>query len=375
MQTITIPQAAIEAAAAAPEPTEAAPVPAQEAAPAAPAADAGLADAIREHAQKIQANVASAKMRRDGEDARQVEPEQAAEQAKPEAEAAPAEQATEAEQAKATTEQDADDRLAEALARYTREARALSQRQKELDRRQREADAAKQAEAADRDAFARFMAAKSKDPLAAIEELLGKDVFGGDFLLKVAQRASAEDPETMTDEQKQAILAARVQAETLKAIEEKQKAEEERRQAEAKRQNDESKERYFTTVQAQFLAAQQEYPFLAADPVPVDEMDATVIAYYNQTRVLPSPEQLLQHFNGLRKQKAERMAKTLGLVAPKTAPAAAPVAAAKPVQASARPSVDTGGRPASPLRTPKDYREHREDIIRRLEAQDRANRG
>lgn len=352
----------------APAPAEA-PAASAPAAQAAPAVDAGLVAAIADHSAKIRGSTVPEPVAKPpempldtlltGNQSEKVEPEAETPPAEAEKEAVPDPVA-----AKEEPQQDA---VAASIARYLRETRLAREERAKLAKERETLKAAPPVDTRAMEALQRFEAAKAKDPVLAVEELLGLETLSkGTFVLDLLDHLKRkEDGEAMTPE-RQADLAAQRAVATIEA---KQAAEKEAaakaqaaREAEQEARN---KETFFTGLKAEFSEKAEKYPYLAAAGAETAEIDAAITAHFEATRKVPSADMIFQHFEQIREKEAQKYLK----VAQKKAGATlAPVATtAKPaVHAPVPATVDSRGKPVSPSRA-ETVREQRDRIASALD--------
>ena len=359
METQPVAPAPVEAPAVAPAP----------AAPVAPAVDAGLAAAIADHSAKIRGSTVPEPVARPPEQPLDTlitgnQPAKAEGEAPP-AEGEAAQKAEPAPEPVAAKEEPQQDAVATSIARYLRETRLAREERARLAKERETLKAAPPVDTRAMEALQRFEAAKAKNPVLAVEELLGDEALKGTFVLDLLDHLKRkEDGEVMTPERQADLAAQRAVA----AIEAKQAAEREAaakaqaaREAEKEAQN---KEAFFTGLKAEFSQKAEKYPYLAAAGVDTSEIDAAVSAHYKATREIPTPDMIFQHFEQIKEKEAQ---KYLRVAQKKAGNVIAPVAQAKPAPSAPVPAtVDSRGKPVTPSR-PETVREQRERIAAALD--------
>lgn len=309
----------------------------------------------------------------------------------PEAEAAPAvEVKTDdkpadkpAEEAKAKTDEPAKveepakpaepvDEVSEGMSRILRQQRAISRQQREIEASKAAIAAEKEANAAAIADARKFEEARKRSPVEAVEQLLGKELEGTfpvDLLTHLAQKQG--DAPLTPEQQEQAVAeraAAIIQAKHAEA-QAAREAEEARIRQEAetarKAQSEANRTAFFEGLAVQLGTDAAKYPYLVADPVGWDEVDAYVQAEFAKTKVPPAPEAILKHFDSRNEEKAKRLADVYNkrLPAPAPKPKESPTAAV-----SKSPASDTRGRIETPPKG-ETHRERLDRVARELDAQ------
>jgi hypothetical protein len=136
------------------------------------------------------------------------------------------------------------------------------------------------------------------------------------------------------------------------------------------------KEAYFTGLQEEYKARAADYPFLTAEAVDRPEIDAWMQQEYNRTLKIPTPQQVLDHFEEVQKARAARLAAPWQRLNGGQNPTPAPTGQ-KPVQgnpsAALRVGVDTQGKAPGPRRDDDEPLDAvRARIMRELDARGRA---
>jgi len=268
----------------------------------------------------------------------------------------PADKPPEVDEAKAADER------AKALAEYVRGKRFVRAETARLKAERAALDAAKAEAAKMREDAAKVLALRekaAKDPVGAVEELLGKDRFGNEFMLAALERVSNGTARELTQEERDAVVAEAAAMKVRSELEAAEKAREEQRKTEAQRTQEEGQARYLDVLGKQLTASADKYPLLASEGWDKpQEIIAAVDAHHKATGGWPTHDQVLQHFESKLKEQTERRYGLLNKskpASPLTSPAAAPVATPQ----------DTRARPATPP-DDTDFEARRDALIARL---------
>jgi hypothetical protein len=205
----------------------------------------------------------------------------------------------------------------------------------------------------------------AKDPVGAVEELLGKDRFGNDFLLAALDRVSKGDAgQPLTEEQRQAVIADAAVAKVKAELKAEREAEEAARKAAREAEDRQGQAAYFNRVGEVLKAKAVDYPMMAAEGWNTTDMVAAVEKHRELTGQWPTSDQVLTHFEGLHVARAERL---LAVRNKGKAPVAPVPLAASPAAAPVRgTAVDSGGRSGKKIEEGS-YEERRKAIMARLD--------
>lgn len=262
------------------------------------------------------------------------------------------------------------------IARYLKQERAARAAKKQAEEaaaaakaEQEAARAARETAEKARQATDELMALAKSNPQAAVRKLLGDATLRDstvlyDLITSLDDKNGTAAP-TQTEEERVAALVAR-EIETRKAAEQRE-AEAARVKAEQQRQaeNKANREIYFSGLAEEFKANAAKYPFLAAEAVSTAEMDTWIGQQFNANHVLPSPDAIFAHFDGVQKKRAERLAAALH----KTGGPTPPVTPQQKPSPNTALKVTVDSRGKAPTRTDerKSFRDEREEIMQRLE--------
>lgn len=260
------------------------------------------------------------------------------------------------------------DEVAASIERYLRETRQARQERAKLAKERAAFQAEQQAKAKEMETLQRFQAAKAKDPVSAVEELLGDETMRGTFVLDLLERMKQREGDAPMTPERQAELAAQKALALVEAKlqEEREKAAQAQSAREAE-QTARNKEAFYQGLKAEFEINSEKYPYLAASGVDIPEIDEAIQAHYRATGRPPTSEMIFRHFDQLREKQAQKL---FGVIRKKNgvAPEPATAPAAKPVARAPVPStVDSRGRPVAPSR-PETVREQRDRIAAMLDS-------
>lgn len=262
------------------------------------------------------------------------------------------------------------------IARYLRQERAARAAKKQAEEaaaaskaEQEAARVAKETAEKARQTTDELMALAKSNPKEAVRKLLGDSTLRDSSVLYDLMTGLDEKGEApkQTEEERVVALVSR-EIEIRKAAE--QKVEEEARvQAEQKRQaeNKQNREIYFTGLAEEFKANSTKYPFLAAGGMKISEIDTWIGEQFAATHVLPTPDAIFTHFDGVQKKVAEKLAAALHKTGGPTPPAT-PQSGQKPSpNAALKVGVDSRGKPPVKTGEHKSFRDEREEIMQRLD--------
>lgn len=357
-------------------PEVAAPPPAPVAAPVSNQ-DLSLADHIADHMKMVQDKVREAASSGKGkapEKAVPVIPDApdapvVAAKAEPEkpAEATPAADATSPaakEDPKPAEDKPAEDERAKLLAEYVRGKRQLKAERAAFEAEKAQAKAEREAIAAEKAKIAAFSEKRTKDPVDAVRELLGDDVFNGGFLLDALERTADVE---LTDEQKAEAIEKSATAKALAALKAEQEEAATKSNAELEQRREHAKATFLGNVNTFLDANADKYPNMAAEGWDRNEVLEAVSEHRKATGVWPTPAQVLTHFENMHVERARAYATRNKLGGNHVATAPAPVAPEKsPAAAPVRAPADTRGAQSKPAKFGT-FEQQRDEIAARLD--------
>jgi len=264
------------------------------------------------------------------------------------------------------------------MQRQTQEQqRAIAAERVQLKQQQEAATKALQEAEAGRTTLSQLEELKAKDPAGYILKALGPKAFEeGGLIVELLNRignGSTEEPAKQLTEEERADLVAKLAAKKVRdEIANEEKARKDAQDAETVKRQAASREAFFVGMAEDFSAKAEKYPYLAADPAPVEEVDAWFKANA-RPGAIPTNDQIFAHFDGLRKAKAEKLIAAFNArQGTPQAPVTRSRAADAPVPAAER--FDSRGRAPVPAKGRLAFEEERNATRERLAALDRAGR-
>lgn len=271
------------------------------------------------------------------------------------------------------------DEVADGMVRILRQGRAMERQKRELEAKQAAIAAEQEAHAKSIADAKRFEESRKKDPVTAVEELLGKETVEGTFALDLINRLAERTGDTPPTPEKLAEIAAEKAA--AKVREDLDKAEAAKQEAAAKQKAEaervagqrekEAKQAFFVGLASELKTevAAGKYPYLAAKPAEWDDVDGYVQAEYKKTGQPPTPEAIFKHFDGEREKDAIALVAVYNKLKATAKPAKETAAPATPTaRIAADAAKDTRGRPETPPEK-ETQRERLERVARELNTQ------
>jgi len=278
------------------------------------------------------------------------------------------------------------DTVASSVGLYLRQKRAAEQAEKRAKAEAESARAAKasaEAEAAKATAAEKAAAELAElaktDPVAAIRKLVGDERLNGSTAIVdlVNALAGQETKPELTEEQRVAAIAAKVEADIRAKLKAEQEEAEAKRVAEAKaaedareQRNMAAKEAFFIGLDAELKASYDKYPLLEAKQgFSTKAAEEWIEERFKATGKPPLPHEIFTHFE----QEYERDADAF-IAARQKRMGAQPAPSVQPAQAQRSPAAaiapattqaDSRGRVVN-HNEPTDYLQRREEMLRRL---------